>query len=97
MSVMEIDDNLNVRTMGKYFKNVFKAANYNEDITVKFPEGAHVDLAGLQILYAVKKELDKNQKKLIVEGLDNLFIEYLNNKNFNINENKRLNIWLKQY
>ena len=31
MSVMEIDDNLNVRTMGKYFKNVFKAANYNED------------------------------------------------------------------
>lgn len=79
MSIMEIDDNLNVRTMGKYFKNVFKAANYNEDITVKFPEGAHVDLAGLQILYAVKKELDKNQKKLIVEGLDNLFIEYLNN------------------
>ena len=63
MSVMEIDDNLNVRTMGKYFKNVFKAANYNEDITVKFPEGAHVDLAGLQILYAVKKELDKNMKK----------------------------------
>ena len=34
MSVMELDDNLNVRTMGKYFKNVFKAANYNEDITI---------------------------------------------------------------
>ena len=32
-----------------------------------------------KILYAIKKELDKNQKKLIVEGLDNLFIEYLNN------------------
>lgn len=79
MSVIEIDDNLNVRTMGKYFKNVLKAANYNEDTTIKFTEGSTVDLAGLQILYAIKKELDKNQKKFIVEGLDNLFIEYLNN------------------
>ena len=79
MSVIDIDDNLNVRTMSKYFKNVLKAANYNEDTIIKFPEGSHLDLAGLQILYAIKKELDKNQKKLIVEGLDNLFIEYLNN------------------
>ena len=37
MSVMEIDDNLNVRTMSKYFKNVLKAANYNEDTIIKFP------------------------------------------------------------
>lgn len=79
MSVIEIDDNLNVRTMGKYFKNVLKTANYNEDTTIKFTEGSTVDLAGLQILYAIKKELDKNQKNFIVEGLDNLFIEYLNN------------------
>ena len=86
MSVIEINDNLNIRTMSKYFKNVIKSANYNEDITVKFNcEGpAHVDLAGLQILYAMKKELAKNQKKLIVEGMDNLFVEYLkiiNDKN----------------
>ena len=49
-------------------------------MTVKFNcEGdAHVDLAGLQILYAMKKELAKNQKNLIVEGMDNLFVEYLN-------------------
>ena len=80
MSVIEINDNLNIRTMSKYFKNVIKSANYTEDMTIKFncEESAHVDLAGLQILYAVKKELAKNQKKLIVEGMDNLFVEYLN-------------------
>lgn len=81
MSVIEIGENLNIRTMSKYFKNVIKAANYNEDTTIKFPEGSHLDLAGLQILYSIKKELDKNQKKLIVEGLDNSFIEYLNMAN----------------
>lgn len=79
MPIIEIEENLNVRTMGKYFKNVIKEANYNEDTTIKFAEGSNVDLAGIQILYSIKKELDKNQKKLIVEGLDNLFIEYLNN------------------
>lgn len=80
MSLIEINDSLNIRTMGKYFKNVIKSANYNDDITVKFnTEGdAHVDLAGLQILYSMKKELAKNQKTLIVEGMDNLFVEYLN-------------------
>lgn len=80
MSVIEISDNLNIRTMSKYFKNVIKSANYNDDITIKFNcDGeAHVDLAGLQILYAMKKELAKNQKNLIVEGMDNLFQDYLN-------------------
>ncbi|MEI0531356.1 anti-anti-sigma factor [Brachyspira pilosicoli] len=81
MSVIEIDENLNIRTMSKYFKNTIKAANYNEDTTIKFPEDSHLDLAGLQILYSIKKELDKNQKKLIVEGLDKSFIEYLNMAN----------------
>ena len=86
MSIIEINDNLNIRTMSKYFKNVIKSADYNEDMTIKFnTEGdAHVDLAGLQILYAIKKELAKNQKNLIVEGMDNLFVEYLkiiNDKN----------------
>ncbi len=80
MSVIEISDNLNIRTMSKYFKNVIKSADYNDDITIKFNcEGdAHVDLAGLQILYAMKKELAKNQKNLIVEGMDKLFVDYLN-------------------
>ncbi|WP_300367593.1 anti-anti-sigma factor [Brachyspira sp.] len=80
MSVLEINDNLNIRTMSKYFKNVIKNADYNNDITVKFncDGDAHVDLAGLQILYAMKKELAKNGKNLIVEGMDNLFNEYLN-------------------
>ena len=79
MATLEINDNLNIRTMGKYFKNTFKSADYNDDITIKFPAESTLDLAGLQILYAVKKELAKNSKELIVEGLDNLFIEYLNN------------------
>ena len=86
MSVIEINDNLNIRTMSKYFKNVIKSADYNDDLTIKFncDGDAHVDLAGLQILYAMKKELAKNQKTLIVEGMDNLFVEYLkiiNDKN----------------
>ncbi|WP_295154058.1 anti-anti-sigma factor [uncultured Brachyspira sp.] len=86
MSVLEINDNLNIRTMSKYFKNVIKSADYNDDMTIKFNcEGdAHVDLAGLQILYAVKKELAKNGKNLIVEGMNNLFDDYLkiiNDKN----------------
>ncbi len=86
MSVIEINDNLNIRTMSKYFKNVIKGADYNDDITVKFncDGDAHVDLAGLQILYSLKKELAKNQKKLIVEGMDKLFLDYLqiiNDKN----------------
>lgn len=79
MSVIEINDNLNIRTMSKYFNNVIKNANYNDDITIKFPGDSSLDLAGLQILYAIKKELAKNSKQLIVEGLDNLFMEYLNN------------------
>ena len=50
MAVLEINDNLNIRTMSKYFKNVIKSADYNEDMTIKFnTEGdAHVDLAGLK-------------------------------------------------
>ena len=81
MTTLEINDNLNIRTMGKYFKNTFKSANYNDDITIEFPPESNLDLAGLQILYAIKKELAKNGKELTVNGLDSLFIEYLNNNN----------------
>lgn len=78
---LNIDDNLNIRTVGKYFKNIIKSSDYNDDITIKFPGESTLDLVGLQILYAIKKELDKNEKQLIVEGLDDLFVEYLNNNN----------------
>lgn len=81
MATLIINDNLNVRTMGKYFKNTFKSADYSDNVTIEFPNESTLDLAGLQILYAIKKELNKNGKNLTINGLDNLFIEYLNNNN----------------
>lgn len=78
MTTLEINESLNTRTLSKYFKNSIKKANYLDDLHVKFPADSNVDLAGLQILYAMKKELIKNNKNLTIEGLNNLFIEYLN-------------------
>lgn len=78
MTTLEFSDSLNTRTMAKYFKNTIKKADYSDDLEVKFPEDSNVDLAGFQILYAIKKELEKNGKKLTISGLNNLFVEYLN-------------------
>lgn len=76
MAVIEFEEALNVRTIPSYFADVVKSSDYNDDIVVKFPENTHVDLAGLQILLSMKKEVEKNGKSFQVEGLEDTLLEY---------------------
>ncbi len=76
MATIEFAESLNVRTIPSYFANVVKSSDYNDDIIVKFPEGTNVDLAGLQILFSMKKEVEKNGKSFKVEGLEATLLSY---------------------
>ncbi len=76
MAVIEFEEALNVRTIPSYFADVVKSSNYNDDIIVKFPENTHIDLAGLQILLSMKKEVEKNGKTFKVEGLEDTLLGY---------------------
>lgn len=77
MANIKINESFNVRTLSAYFESVIKKANYKEDITIEFPENTYLDLAGLQILVAMKKELDANGKNLTVVGAEESVIKYL--------------------
>lgn len=78
MATIKFDESLNIKTLNKYFKKNIKGADYSKDITVSFTKDSSVDLAGLQILVAMKKELEKNGKKLKVDGLSDTLKSYLN-------------------
>lgn len=78
MTTIEFNESLTTRTLNKYFKSSIKSADYTEDIKVIFDKDTSIDLAGMQILYAMKEELKSNGKQLIIEGLPQLFLDYIN-------------------
>ena len=78
MSVIEFSESFDVRSLSKYFNPVVKKSDYSEDIKVIFHDGATADLAGIQVLYAMSKELASNGKELIIDGLPNKALEYFN-------------------
>ena len=78
MSVIEFSESFDVRSLSKYFTPVVKKSDYSEDIKVIFYDGATVDLAGIQVLYAMSKELTSNGKKLVIDGLPDKALEYFN-------------------
>lgn len=78
MADIKINESFNVRTLSTYFESVIKKADYKEDINIEFPENTYIDLAGLQILVAMKKELEANGKNLTVVGVEESVIKYLN-------------------
>lgn len=78
MSEIEFTESLNVRSVAKYFNPVIKKADFSDDIKVIFKDGASIDLAGLQILFAMRKELESNDKTLVIEGLSDEVLEYFN-------------------
>lgn len=78
MTTVAFSESLTTRTLNKYFKSSIKSADYTDDIKVIFDKNTSIDLAGMQILYAMKKELESNGKSLIIEGLPELFLDYIN-------------------
>ena len=77
MAKIEFDGSLNVRTISSYFSSIIKTANYDEDMVVTFPDDTNIDLAALQILIAMKKEVEKNGKTFKVQGLEKTIESYL--------------------
>jgi len=78
MSVIEFTESFNVRSLSKFFNPVVKQADYSEDMKVIFHDGATVDLAGIQVLCAMSKELSSNGKELVIDGLPDKALEYFN-------------------
>ncbi len=78
MSQLEFNESLNVRSVAKYFNPVIKKSNFSDDVKVVFTDGATIDLAGFQILFSMKKELENNNKTLTIEGLPDTILEYFN-------------------
>lgn len=80
--ILDIEGNLDSSTYADLEAALLKLVNKKKDIIIDFKNVKYVSSAGLRVILAVQKELNKNKHNLIIENANSVVREVMDTTGF---------------